>query len=1546
MPLSPWSSLRRALPSIPLRWALTVPFLLTTTGAVGLVGYWSYRSGQEAVQKLGQNLVVQTNAQVAQELNAYLQTPLLVNRLNVDAVQQGQIDLQNTSRLESALFHRVLQFNQIPTVLFVSPEGRFRFVERFPTLYLGAANPDQPDDIQIYSLDGQGNRGPKVHEVKGLDVRRDRAFYQRAVTTGKLGWNPIDRYGNSDALTLTASQPVYDLQTKRLLGVFGVHLRLDYLTNFLRGLEISRAGQVIITDATGTMIATSTQERPFRTGDKIKQPNQFQQIRIDQSQNELTRALGEYLRSQAPQRFNQSQSLEFRYNGAVQEVQVTPYQDAYGLNWRIITLIPRSHFLAEIEANTRTTILLCLLTLGVALLLGSLAGSQLNHRFSQLNQASRALAEGDLDQRLPTDTPIAEFNSLSQTFNQMAEQLQQSFDRIQTALEASEAKFTTIFRTSPDPIAIADLAEGRLLEVNDSLLAFFGLSRAELVGRTTLELNLWHDLEQQNFYRALLQEKGRVHNLEVKSRTKSGVVKTALLSSEVRSLDGQDRVIVMLRDISDRKVAELALQQSEARYRAIVEDQTEFICRSLPDTTLVFVNEAFCRYYGTSEAALLGQPFLPFIYSEDQERVARLCQILTPDQPTITMENRVMVRGTLRWTQWINRMLFDLQGNPTELLSVGRDITELKQIEAALRTSEANLLNAQRIAHLGSWEFDITTQQITWSEELFRIAGFDPAQPEPSYETFLTIVPDEDHEKLDRAIQGSLAGIPYEIEHRFRRPDGTIRWVIAKGERSDDQSRLFGTILDITERKQVELALAQSEALNRAVLNAIPDLIIRMHRDGTYLDVKQAADFPSVMPNIAVGKNVRQVLSPEDAQRRLEVTATALQTGKVQVYEFSLWVQNQALWQEVRVIPLAQDQVLVLIRDLTQRKRTEEALRQSEARLTMAQQVAQLGNWEWDVETQKRTWSELTYRHWGLDPSYPEPSFAELLDRVHPEDRSDWQALAEAAISQGTSYRTDLRVLHPDGSTHYLETRAEPLFNSAGQVVKLIGTVLDITERKQTEAALQEREMLLRAIGDNLPKGFIYQRIYDPVKGFYYSYVSAGIERLLGLKPEDVLKDTTVSRTVGFAEDLALADQAARESLQNLTPIELQMRSRQPDGSIRWSSIRSIPRRLSDGRTVWDGLEVDITDLKQTEAALRASEEQFRRAFDDAPIGISLISPSGRFIKVNTYYCNLLGYSEAELLTRDFIDVTHPDDLEADLLGLQQMLTGEIPIFQMEKRYITKQGQIVPVLLNTAPIRDQDGQAIYIVGHVQDVRDRLKVERMKDEFISIVSHELRTPLTSIRGALGILDSGVFDNRPEKARHMLQIATTNSDRLVRLVNDILSLERLQSEKAPLVMESCQVADLMQQTVDGLQALADQSEVQLMLTTLEAQLWAAPDAIIQTLTNLISNAIKFSAAGDTVWLKAELQTADAEASPVLLLTVKDEGRGIPADKLELIFEQFQQVDVSDSRKKGGTGLGLAISKKIVQQHHGKIWVESTLGQGSTFYIALPLNRIDPP
>jgi signal transduction histidine kinase/CheY-like chemotaxis protein len=244
--------------------------------------------------------------------------------------------------------------------------------------------------------------------------------------------------------------------------------------------------------------------------------------------------------------------------------------------------------------------------------------------------------------------------------------------------------------------------------------------------------------------------------------------------------------------------------------------------------------------------------------------------------------------------------------------------------------------------------------------------------------------------------------------------------------------------------------------------------------------------------------------------------------------------------------------------------------------------------------------------------------------------------------------------------------------------------------------------------------------------------------------------------------------------------------------------------------------------------------------------------------------------------------------------------------------------------------------------HTLQLNQRSELDTLKDEFISTVSHELRTPLTSIRGALGLLSSGIIGDVDAKALNLLRIAVTNTDRLIRLINDILDLERMESGRAPLQIRRCSLRDLAQQAIDTMTAMADANTVHLVLEPSTVAQAVYPEAlffdgdsdrILQVVTNLLSNAIKFSPPASTIRVYTEA------ASDSILLKVVDEGRGIPADKLDSIFDRFQQIEPSDARQKGGTGLGLAICRSIVQQHSGSIWAQRNLGSGTTLYVMLP-------
>jgi PAS domain S-box-containing protein len=439
-----------------------------------------------------------------------------------------------------------------------------------------------------------------------------------------------------------------------------------------------------------------------------------------------------------------------------------------------------------------------------------------------------------------------------------------------------------------------------------------------------------------------------------------------------------------------------------------------------------------------------------------------------------------------------------------------------------------------------------------------------------------------------------------------------------------------------------------------------------------------------------------------------------------------------------------------------------------------------------------------------------------------------------------------------------------------------------------------------------------------------------------------------------------------RTALENWQPLRIDLINYRKDGTEFWVELSIVPIADETGRfTNWVAVQRDISDRKIAEKSLqklneqleirvfqrtkelefsrtelRQSEALFRSLSESSPVGIFRIDAEGKFIYTNPRCQAIGGFKSEEALGEGWMQFVHPEDLKV-LLSMWSTPKSFAQEFSCEFRHVHRDGTVRFCRVKTAPIFSALGQLIGHVGTVADITESRAVEKMKNEFISIVSHELRTPLASIRGSLGLLAAGVLKNQPETAKQMLEIASNDTERLVRLVNDILDLERLDSTQVTLAKQWCDAADLIRQSVKSVQSLVDENNINLSIVCESAPIWAEPDRIIQMLVNLLSNAIKFSPAQSTVTVSVEDlgdSLGDSYASRVLF-EVKDQGRGIPADKLENIFGRFQQVDASDSRQKGGTGLGLAICRSIVQQHGGRIWVESVVGEGSSFYFTIP-------
>jgi PAS domain S-box-containing protein len=652
----------------------------------------------------------------------------------------------------------------------------------------------------------------------------------------------------------------------------------------------------------------------------------------------------------------------------------------------------------------------------------------------------------------------------------------------------------------------------------------------------------------------------------------------------------------------------------------------------------------------------------------------------------------------------------------------------------------------------------------------------------------------------------------------------------------------------------------------------------------------------------------------------------------------------------------------VLAREISQRKRTEEELKKYVDEFEDLYNHAPCAYHSLDKYGTfiRANDTELSMLGYTREEIIGKKNFADLLT---VESLQIFQENFPFFKQQGFIKDLEFEIIRKDGSILFVSLSATAVKDAADKFVMTRSTIFDISDR---QAALRQRELveeellwkeaLLRSMANSSPLAFyVVDERTNKILYFNHRFCEiSGMECV----PEQMHQGQLKNTEAGCADCQPISGNT-QAFIKACQPFENEDRTVLEDEMSFCSGqvIRRFSAQIRDDKDKYFGrlyLFEDITERKQAEKELR----NLSVAMESAVEGISLLDKQLRYRMVNPAYASMLGYQAEEMIGMECILTIHPDERPKMEAVYEQMLVNDK--VEVEIRALRKDGTVFDQQAVIIKAYDQNQKFIGWYRFMKDISDRREVERLKDEFVSVVSHELRTPLTSISAALDLLASGVLQTQPVEAQRMLSIASNNTDRLVRLINDILDIERIESGKVEMTKEVCNAADLMSESAEVVQEMAEKAGVTISVSPLASRLWADSDRIIQVITNLLSNAIKFSSSGSTVWLSAELQhkgdvrtrgqgenftTSSSSSSlsfpiPYLLIKVRDTGRGIPQGKLESIFERFAQVDASDSRSKGGTGLGLAICHSILQHHDGQIWAESTIGEGSTFCFTLPL------
>jgi PAS domain S-box-containing protein len=529
--------------------------------------------------------------------------------------------------------------------------------------------------------------------------------------------------------------------------------------------------------------------------------------------------------------------------------------------------------------------------------------------------------------------------------------------------------------------------------------------------------------------------------------------------------------------------------------------------------------------------------------------------------------------------------------------------------------------------------------------------------------------------------------------------------------------------------------------------------------------------------------------------------------------------------------------------------------------------------------------------------------------------------------------------------TRRISWTLRPLQGPSGEIQYLIVSGQDVTDQREMEETLLKSETRYREMVEH-SLGFVFTCSMEgrltSLNAFTAETLGYRAEALVGRMVTELM-DAEGAAT--FQDCLNTLE--TEEEWQGALPL------RRSDGMYRRIAVRSRRMQLPGEQPFVLNHGMDVTEQHEAEEALHMAtrqREQILQAVDDGIFGIDL---DGKVTFINEAGARALGYAVHELVGRDLHELIHHSHADGTPYSrstspILQALRRCEPIRMRDEVFWRKDGTAIPVEYSASPLME-DGRVSGMVAAFQDVSERRRLEKMKDEFISTVSHELKTPLTSLRASLGLVQSGSLDKRPEKQRQMIDLAIGNCDRLIRLVNDILDFDRGEKGRLSLDRELVEPMTLLRRAADVAHNAATQARIDFRLEANAVPVFADEERALQVLNELVGNAIKFSPPGSTIRLAARNVEAEAPVAGVpaaevprtreVCFMVEDQGRGIAPEKLERIFERFQQGDASDSRALGGTGLGLALCRSIVEQHGGRIWAESELGKGSRFLFTLP-------
>ncbi|HCE58056.1 MAG TPA: hypothetical protein DER09_09590 [Prolixibacteraceae bacterium] len=1141
---------------------------------------------------------------------------------------------------------------------------------------------------------------------------------------------------------------------------------------------------------------------------------------------------------------------------------------------------------------------------------------------------------------------------------------------------------------------------GEIFSCNKTFLNLFGFEKKSETERFDITELYKNPKDRKNILR-LIKKQGKVENHEVEFVSKTGNSIYALVNAI--GIFDEDNKLEKIRgyvvDITEQKNIEKEL----VKFKLCIERSSEAIFITDVEGHIIFVNPAFEQLYGYTSDECNGKT--PRIlksgtYEEDTYKKF-WSTLLSKNAVSGEIVNKTK-KGSLITMDVYNRSILDSNGKIYGFIGIHKDITERKKIEEELKKSEEKYRRFFEDDLTGNYHTTPDGEILTCNDAFVKMLKYKNKEEIYAINTSELYFSNADRDEFIKKLktEKKLQNNKRTLKARDGSEVEIIENVVGVFDDSGELKEVIGYMWDITEQKKAQFEYQTMITTSRDgfwIVDAPTGKFIEVNQ--SYCEIIGYSREELLQMTI---QDIEAVESHEEIRQHIELivekgfdsfeTKHKTKSGKIIDIDASVTFYGSGI-----------NKFFVFVKEITERKRTEIELQKLSRAVEQSPASIIITDLNGDIEYVNPKTLEIT--------GYTKEELVGKNTRMFNSGEKPKEEYLQlwSTIKSGNIWAGEFHNKKKNGELYWESVSISPVLNEKQEIVNYIGVKEDITERKRFDETrkllLEISQLTTKHVTLNSLLAEVHQKIKKLTRADNF-YVALHNEKDNTFtfpyhvdEYDKVELDKAYDFRGGFTDYVIQSNQSLIITPEYQPEIEKNRKVKgygsersvwlgvpfktkkgdMPNGVIAIQDYKNLESYSETDKIIMEIIAHSIggfierikyvEELLQSKEKAEANQLLFETIFDNAPIGIALFDgQSGKFLKINKSYCELLGYLKNELIGLDFMHISYPEDLPNDLANMEKLRNGEINHFEMEKRLYSKNGQVIHTKLTVVPLGFSMWQTDTHLSIVQDITNDKKMiarleenniellkakekaeesDRLKSAFLTNMSHEIRTPMNGILGFTDLLlDPGLSSEEKES---YIKIVHKSGQRMLNTVNDIIEISKIEAGLVELRYEVTDFNKKVEELFQFFTPEANRKGLKIILKKLlpeeKKYLFTDQNKLYSILTNLIKNAIKYTKAG-TITIGCQFK------EPVIEFHINDTGIGIPRHRQEAIFNRFEQADIEDTRVFEGSGLGLAIAKSYVEMLGGNIWVESeeanlSAGKtgGSTFYFTLPAtNKTD--